>query len=331
MDDRQRDMEAEWPPARMGLLCPRIVSGVPLMRRLPVVFSLATAVVTAAAISGCSTSPSASEQDASWEVKVGVCASDGPYELEGQQFQSPSCAITVDNRAGSMRAYTIDLTCTTAKRGTPFAAGFALYYVPAGQHTIASNGIAMSGTDQSMSCRLGSATVRDLTSDEGSPEPARSPAGALADAVATVSPDPEDTAAEATASARAEASQSAAAAASASASADLAAARRRALDHTYVLGDYAVNLTSVAPSGYDIDDQHMYIAGTVTSHSSDTGRMKQFGLIVTLLHADGSVGTSGTLCVQVMGGMSEMVETTTDGGTPDWTSIRITRSPTTPC
>ncbi|WP_369033231.1 hypothetical protein [Streptomyces adonidis] len=69
----------------------------------------------------------------------------------------------------------------------------------------------------------------------------------------------------------------------------------------------------------------------MTSHSSDTGTMKQFGLVVTLLRANGSVDTSGTLCVELMGGTSDVVDTTTDGGTPDWSSIRITRSPSAPC
>ncbi|MFD7961194.1 hypothetical protein ACFV5J_10345 [Streptomyces zaomyceticus] len=256
----------------------------------------------AAAVSGCSPSPSVSEHDASWDVKVGTCASDGPYELGGQQFQSPTCAITVDNRVGSMRAYTIDLTCTTAQRITPFAAGFALYYVPAGQHIIASSGIVTSGTDQDMSCRLASATVRDLTSDEGDPEPALPPSGALADAVA-----------------------------SASVSADVAAAQHRALARTYTLGDYEVNLTQVDPSGYGVDGQRIYIAGMVTSNSSDTSRMKQFGLVVTLLRVDGSVVTRGTLCVKVMGDTVDMVDTTMDSDTLDWSSIRITHSPTTPC
>ncbi|MFJ8113286.1 hypothetical protein ACIRF9_47115, partial [Streptomyces sp. NPDC096132] len=138
-------------------------------------------------------------------------------------------------------------------------------------------------------------------------------------------PAPEDTAAEA------EASQSTAASASASGSAALAALQHQALTRTYTLGDYTVNLTNADPSGYDINDQQIYIAGTVTSHSSDTGTMKQFGVVVTLLRANGSVDTSGTLCVELMGGTSDVVDTTTDGGTPDWTSIRITRSPTTPC
>ncbi|MFF0133077.1 hypothetical protein ACFYTG_46670 [Streptomyces mirabilis] len=156
---------------------------------------------------------------------------------------------------------------------------------------------------------------------------AGSPAGDTSDPAAgpDPTPTPEDTAAEA------EASQSAAAKASASASAALAALEHRALARTYTLGDYTVNLTNADPSGYDINDQQIYIAGTVTSHSSDTGTMKQFGVVVTLLRANGSVDTSGTLCVELMGGTSDAVDTTTDGGTPDWTSIRITRSPTTPC
>lgn len=304
------------------------------MRRVPVASALATMVVTVAVMSGCS---STSEQDASADAKVGVCASDGPYDLQGEQFRSAFCAITVNNRTGSMRAYTIDLTCTSAERKTPFETGSMLYYVPAGQHTISSTGIVTSGTDQNMTCQTRSATARDLTSDDGSPEPRLSPSGALADAVAAAdpgaTPTPEDTAAEAAVSASAQAvtSQSAAAAASASASAALAALQHQALARTYTLGDYTVNLTNADLSGYDIDHQEIYIAGTVTSHSSDTGTMKQFGLVVTLLRANGSVDTSGTLCVELMGGTSDVVDTATDGGTPDWTSIRITRSPTSPC
>ncbi|MFF2518383.1 hypothetical protein [Streptomyces sp. NPDC058086] len=266
-----------------------------------------------------------------------------PLDLQGHQVNSASCAITVNNRAGSMRACTINLTCTGSERTTPFAAGSMLYYVPAGQHTISSTGMATSGSDQNMTCQARSAKVRDLTSDDGSPEPWPSPSGALADAVDTAGPDatptPKDTAADAaasaaaaSASAQAEASQSnTAVEASASASAARAALQHRALARTYTLGDYTVNLTNVDPSGYDVNDQQIYVAGTVTSHSSDTGTMKQFGLVVTLLRANGSVDASGTLCVELMGGTSDVVNTTTDGGTPDWTSIRITRSPTTPC
>ncbi|ALV32235.1 hypothetical protein [Streptomyces sp. CdTB01] len=303
------------------------------MRRIPIASALATVVVSVAAMSGCSSAASASAQDASADVKVGVCASGGPFNVQGHQLQSANCAITVNNRAESIRAYTINLTCTSAKR-TPFAAGSMLYYVPAGQHTLSSAGIFLRGTDQNIRCQTRSASVRELTSADGSPEPWPSPSGALADAVAAVGPDatptPEDTVGDAAASvsAQAEASQSAAAAASASASAAL---RHRALARTYTLGDYTVNLTNADPSGYDINDQQIYIAGTVTSHSSDTGTMKQFGLVVTLLRANGSVDASGTLCVELMGGTSDVVDTTTEGGTPDWISIRITRSPTTPC
>jgi hypothetical protein len=304
------------------------------MRHLPAASALATVAVAAAAMSGCSAAPSASEQDAIADVKVGVCAMGEPLDAQDQQLNSASCAITVNNRTRSMRAYTINLTCTSTERATPFAAGSMLYYVPAGQHTISSAGIATSGSDQNMHCRTRSATVRDLASDEESPEAWPSPSGALADAVAASMPDttpkPMDSAAAASASAQAEASRSAAAA-SASASANLATLQHRALARTYTLGDYTVNLTNADPSGYDINDQHIYIAGTVTSHSSDTGTMKQFGIVVTLLRANGTVDTSGTLCAELMGGTSDTVEATTDGGRPDWTSIRVTRSPTTPC
>lgn len=143
-------------------------------------------------------------------------------------------------------------------------------------------------------------------------------------------PTRQDSAAAASASARADASRSAAAA-SASASSNLSVLQHRSLARAYRLGDYTVNLTNADPSGYDINDQQIYIAGTVTSHSSDTGTMKQFGIVVTLLRADGAVDTSGTLCAELMGGTSDTVDTTTDGGTPDWTSIRVTLSPTTPC
>ncbi|MGW9029321.1 hypothetical protein ACWGQ5_35390 [Streptomyces sp. NPDC055722] len=201
------------------------------MRRLPVASALVTVVATVAAVSGCSSAASASEQNASADVKVGVCAMDEPFDLQGHQFNSASCAITVNNRAGSMRAYTINLTCTSSERTTPFAAGSMLYYVPAGQHTISSTGIATNGSDQNMTCQTRSAKVRDLTSDDGSPEPWPSPSGALADAVAAAGPEatptPKDTAAET----------------SASASAAIAALQYQALARTYTVGDYTVNLT----------------------------------------------------------------------------------------
>jgi hypothetical protein len=303
------------------------------MRHLPVASALVTVVVTVTAISGCFSAASGAEQNAGADVKVGVCAMGEPSELQDTQVNSASCAITVNNRAGSMRAYTINLTCTSSERTTPFAAGSMLYYVPAGQHTISSAGIVTSGTDQNIICRTRSAKARDLTSDDGSPEPWPSPSGALAEAAAgpDATPEPELTAADADASASARAGASQSAAAKASASAALADLQHRALVRTYTLGDYTVNLTNVDPSGYDVNDQQLYIAGTVTSHSADTGTMKQFGLVVTLLRANGSVDTRGTLCVELMGGTSDVVNTTTDGGTPDWTSIRITRSPATPC
>ncbi|MFE5909079.1 hypothetical protein ACFQ6B_08345 [Streptomyces wedmorensis] len=289
--------------------------------------ALAAVVATMSALSGCS-SP---EEDASWDVRAGVCASDGPFELDGVWLSSASCALTVNNQSGFMRAYTIDLSCSTSERTTPFAAGSMLYYVPSGQHTIVSAGIATKATEQYMSCRIRSATVRDLRSDEGSPDPQPAPSGALSDAVAAAEPEPVPDPAESAASAQAKASQSAAASASASASAALSDLQHQALARTYILGDYTLNLTSVVPDGADPNVPRMYISGTVASHSSDTGRSKQFGLVVSLLRADGTLNTRGTLCVQLLDGDSNTFETTTPDGTPDWTSIRITRSPTTPC
>lgn len=288
------------------------------MSRFLAASAVATVVFTAAATSGCS----AREQDASADVNVGVCALERPDSL-GQQFQWAYCAITVNNQSGAMRAYTINLTCTSAERTTPFAAGLELYYVPAGQHTISSDGILTSDTDQNMTCQTRSATVRSPTPEDGNPpEAAPSPSGALADALTTAGPEatptPQDTAAEAAASAEASPS----AAASASAGTALATLQHRALARIYTLGDYTVKLTNAEPPAID---------ATVTSHSSDTDTMKQFGVVVTLLRANGSLDTSGTLCVELTGGTYQDVYTTTDGGTPDWTSIRITRSPTTPC
>lgn len=112
------------------------------MRPLPAAAALTAGVVAAAAMSGCSAVISASEHDAVADVKVGVCAMGEPFDVQDQQVGSASCAITVDNQARSMRAYTINLTCTSTERTTPFAAGSMLYYVPAGQHTISSAGIA---------------------------------------------------------------------------------------------------------------------------------------------------------------------------------------------
>ncbi|WP_369033229.1 hypothetical protein [Streptomyces adonidis] len=120
------------------------------MRRLLVAFALVTVVVTVTAVSGCSSTASASGQNASADVKVGVCVVAEPFDLQGDQVNSASCAITVNNRAGCMRAYTINLTCTSSEKTTPFAAGSMLYYVSAGQHTISSTGITTSGSDQNM-------------------------------------------------------------------------------------------------------------------------------------------------------------------------------------
>ncbi|MCX4458735.1 hypothetical protein OOK58_43280 [Streptomyces sp. NBC_01728] len=138
-----------------------------------------------------------------------------------------------------------------------------------------------------------------------------SPTGDTSDPAAgpDATPTPEDTAAEA--------SQSA-----------VAALQAQALARTYPVGDYTVNFTT---SGYDSSSQQIEVGGTVISHSSDTGTAKQFGLVVTLLRANGSVDASGTQCVELTGGTSDGVDITTDGGTPDWASIRVTRSSTTPC
>lgn len=140
---------------------------------------------------------------------------------------------------------------------------------------------------------------------------AGSPTGDTSDLAAgpDATPTPEDTAAEA--------SQSA-----------VAALQAQALARTYTVGDYTVNFTT---SGYDSPSQQIEVGGTVTSQSSDTGTAKQFDLVVTLLRANGSVDASGTQCVELTGGTSDRVDIATDGGTPDWTSIRVTRSSTTPC
>jgi hypothetical protein len=155
---------------------------------------------------------------------------------------------------------------------------------------------------------------------------------------ASSTPPPEDTVAEASAaaasasaSAQAAASESAAAAAQASASAARASVQHQALARTYTVGDYTVNLTNADPTDSSISTPGIYIAGTVASHSPDTAIPVQLGIVVTLLRSDGSADASGTLCIELLGGTSQIADTTTNGGTPDWTSIRITRSPTTPC
>ncbi|MFI0960572.1 hypothetical protein ACH4S8_03980 [Streptomyces sp. NPDC021080] len=286
------------------------------MRRLPVASALVTVAVTVATASGCSSAAPAAARNAAADVRVGVCAMDEPSGLQGLGINSASCAITVDNRATSMRAYTIDLTCTSYERTTPFAAGSMLYYVPAGRHTISSTGIVTSGSDRNVSCRTGWAKVEDLTSDDGSPEPWPSPTGALADAVAAADPDatptPGDTASGTPASA----------------SAAVTALQYQALARTYPVGDYTVSFTT---SGYDSTSRQIDLGGTVTSRSSDTDTMKRTGLVVTLLRADGSVDARGTLCVDLNGSTSDAVDTTLDDGTPDWTTIRITRGSATEC
>ncbi|MEU2736140.1 hypothetical protein ABZ656_12065 [Streptomyces sp. NPDC007095] len=143
---------------------------------------------------------------------------------------------------------------------------------------------------------------------------------------ASRTPTPEDTAAEASASAA-----SASASAQVSASAALASIQRQALARTYTVGDYTAHLTNADPTDPSIDTPGIYIAGTVASHSPDTAVPVQLGIVVTLLRSDGSVDASGTLCIELLGGTSQVADTTANGGTPDWTSIRITRSPTTPC
>ncbi|MFJ1561853.1 hypothetical protein [Streptomyces mirabilis] len=304
------------------------------MRRVFVAaVTCATALTAFTALSGCSSA--ASEQDASADVKVGICASEGTDPVLGPQTQWEYCAISVDNQSASVRAYTIDLACTSDERGA-FDAGRMVYYVSTGQQILSSAGIATGATDQNLACRTGSATVQDLIPADGNPDPNPSPTGALAAALAGEGPGgtpaPVDTAAaasasEAAASASAQAEASASAAASASASAAVAAVQQRALARTYAAGEYSVSLSQANPLNTTTID----LLADVTSHDPNTGLAKQFGLVVTLLNADGSVNASGTMCGELLGGDSQRLEFTPQQGTTDWTSIHVSSGSTSSC
>jgi hypothetical protein len=255
----------------------------------------------------------------------------------GPQTQWEYCAISVDNQSASVRAYTIDLACTSDERGA-FDADRMVYYVSTGQHILSSAGIATGATDQNLVCRTGSATVQDLIPADGNPDPNSSPTGALAAALAGEEPGgtpvPVDTAAAASASeaaasacAQAEASASAAAAASASASAAVAVVQQRALARTYAAGEYSVSLSQANPLNTTTID----LLADVTSHDPNTGLAKQFGLVVTLLNADGSVNATGTICGDLLGGDSQQLEFTPQRGTTDWRSIRVSSGSTSSC
>ncbi|MER5640563.1 hypothetical protein ABT095_26900 [Kitasatospora sp. NPDC002227] len=134
------------------------------------------------------------------------------------------------------------------------------------------------------------------------------------------------TAAQASASAPAEASaasESAAAEVAASASAEAAGLQQRALSRSYAVGAYSVSLSRANPMNTTTID----LVADVTSHDSDTGLAKQFGLAITLLNADGSVNASGTLCGELLGGTSQRLEFAPQQGTMAWASIRVSLAP----
>ncbi|MFD0532388.1 hypothetical protein ACFQ1I_46765 [Kitasatospora arboriphila] len=147
-------------------------------------------------------------------------------------------------------------------------------------------------------------------------------------------PAPVDTAAETSAAAAevsaaaqaaasaaaAAASESAQAEAAASASAEAASPQQRALlARTYTAGAYSVTLSPANPINTTTTD----LLAEVTSHDSNTGLARQFGLAITLLNADGSVNASGTLCAELLGGTSQQLEFAPQQGTMLWTSIRV--------
>ncbi|MFF3517930.1 hypothetical protein [Streptomyces sp. NPDC002573] len=53
--------------------------------------------------------------------------------------------------------------------------------------------------------------------------------------------------------------------------------------------------------------------------------------MVTLLKPSGKTAGRGTLCVELFGGTSGAYDVTQDGGSPDWTWIRVSLSPASPC
>ncbi|WP_344626768.1 hypothetical protein [Kitasatospora arboriphila] len=150
---------------------------------------------------------------------------------------------------------------------------------------------------------------------------------AAAEVLAAPPAEPPPGAAEVSAAAQAAASAAAAAAsesaqaeAAASASAEAASPQQRALlARTYTAGAYSVTLSPANPINTTTTD----LLAEVTSHDSNTGLARQFGLAITLLNADGSVNASGTLCAELLGGTSQQLEFAPQQGTMLWTSIRV--------
>ncbi|MEU4119205.1 hypothetical protein AB0F71_32520 [Kitasatospora sp. NPDC028055] len=292
-------------------------------------------------LSGCSSS--VPDRDRSAEVGLILCASEGVDPVLGGRMRTERCALSVDNRSPRMLAYTIDLACTSTERHA-FDAGRTVYYVPPGRHTIAAASILDSVTDRDLACRIGPVSAQELTPEDGRPQPAVSPDGVLAAALArpgtgggsgrvgTEASSSASTgasgAARGEASAAASASASAAASASASAAAvRTAAAQQKALAQTCTIGDYSVRMSLANPANTTTVDLLL----DVTSHDPNTGLARQFGIVVTLQNVDGSVNAEGTVCAELLGGDSQRLEFSPDRGTADWTTVHVTRSPTAPC
>lgn len=118
--------------------------------------------------------------------------------------------------------------------------------------------------------------------------------------------------------------------ASEDASEAVAAAQHRVLGRTYRVGHFTVKLTDAEVTD-DGTGLKTYVAATVASQSSDTAVAEQRGVVVTLLKPSGEVAGRGALCVELFGGTSGDYDVTEDGGSPEWTSVKVSLSPTSPC
>ncbi len=86
-----------------------------------------------------------------------------------------------------------------------------------------------------------------------------------------------------------------------------------------------------SPPGGGDPPRQTYVLARVTSHASDTAIYEQRGIVVSLREPSGPLDVRTTLCVELAGNTYGDYDTTQDGGSPDWSSIRVTLSKEIPC
>jgi hypothetical protein len=97
------------------------------------------------------------------------------------------------------------------------------------------------------------------------------------------------------------------------------------------VGHFTVKFAEVDVGDSVVGEPQTYVLARVTSHSSDTADYEQRGVVVSLIKPSGALDVRLTLCVELAGNTHGDYDMTQDGGTPDWSSIRVSLSKETPC